>query len=309
MAHFRAHSPASRYISKTRWAVGGLLSIIAILFAAITYLSFSSNSQGISVAMPQPAEASEVKFVDTLVAVQRIEEGNRVESHMLKPQPILAELVPASAVQAREISRISGLYAKRMIVPGMPISLDDFSSQPPISALTIPPGYRAKTIRVSQEDVADGFVVPGSRVDLHFKYIQHNKRRAIKKLVSFARVLVINGTSDSVERVNVGKQDATVTLLVTERDAMKIELASTQGSLSLSLLGREDIPSLTDVDGSIDFGDITEPPPAESEPATDGTMIISDPRTGCPVRYVLRSGRWNRDRSLECQASQTSQMS
>ena len=96
------------------------------------------------------------------------------------------------------------------------------------------------------------------------------------------------------------KKGTNITLLVTERDAKKIELARSNGEISLSLVGdsetnisngEADVVTMAHI-----IGKQAEGPKAEV--ANDGVMYTSDPRSGRQLRYILKSGKWTLDRSF-----------
>ena len=121
-------------------------------------------------------------------------------------------------------------------------------------------------------------------------------------IARFVKILSVGGQTSAVgERAIVGGS-TTITLLVTEKDAKKIELARTLGALSLSLVGDEETKQTSDQPDTITIQDLIGTPvqkkEAPVEVANDGVMYTSDPRTGRQLRYVLRKGRWQLDRSF-----------
>ena len=90
-------------------------------------------------------------------------------------------------------------------------------------------------------------------------------------------------------------EGTTITLLVTERDARKIELARTIGELSLSLVGEQDPGVSSEETTMIDMSDLLETGnAADEEIEADAVAISKDPRTGKQVKYELRDGKWIR---------------
>ena len=94
----------------------------------------------------------------------------------------------------------------------------------------------------------------------------------------------------------------TVTLLATERDSKKIELARNLGPLSLSLLGGEEIIGQSDSPDPVNLNDILGVREARqdveaSEPVNKGVLYSTDPSSGKQIRYVLpeSGGSWRRD--------------
>jgi pilus assembly protein CpaB len=297
---FGAVSPAQTYATKVKWLVGCLVSVIFVLAVAIIFIAQNTDA----VEKP-PAPVPETKFtqdvaptIDVLVASIRIEEGKRITTEMLTPVAMDADKTPMAVVRAQDQERIIGKFAKRMINANMPIVLEDLGDNPPVDQLKIPPGYRAASIQLNSRTGVDGFAKPNSRVDILWSYSQRGKKR-VATIARFVKVLSVAGlTNVDQKRTNI-KKKVTVTLLVTEKDAKKIELARTLGSLTLSLVGEQETSTKTGEPDTIDITDLIGRPKAENEEVSnDGVMYTSDPRTGRQLRYVLRNGRWALDRSF-----------
>ena len=299
---FGAVSPAHTYATKVRWLVGCLFAVIVILAIAIVMIAQSASSSvddGPQVTVNQPKQPTQVATVDVLVAVSRIEEGKLIEPHMFRPVPMDRDKVPLSAVSAREADKVVNKFAKRLIVAETPLALDDVTDSPPLSSFRIPAGYRAATITVDARSGVEGFARPNTRVDVLWSYSQDGRKK-VATIARFVKVLSVAGnTEDRAERASLGAKSTTVTLLVTEKDAKKVELARSLGTLSLSLVGDEETASRANEPDTVTIQDLIGRPAAvePQDSATEGVMYSADPRTGRQIRYVLRNGRWARDRS------------
>ena len=299
-ARFGAVSPAQTYATKIRWILGCMVSIIVILGVAIFMLWQNSETpdQAQAVTPTDPASQTvQSSTIDVLAAAARVEEGTRIEAHMFTTVPMDAEKTPMAVVRAKDINSIIGMYAKRQINPNMPLVMDDLSDTRPVNTIRIPPGYRAITININNRSGVEGFAKPNSRVDVLWTYTQDAKQK-VATIVRFVKILSLGGvTQANAERAAVAG-DTTVTLLVTEKDAKKIELARTMGELSLSLVGDQEQgeTSVTEPE-SITINDLIGRPATDdtAQLDTDGVMYTADPRTGKQIRYVLRNGRWVRD--------------
>lgn len=132
------------------------------------------------------------------------------------------------------------MYARSAISKDSPVHQDFITSIRPTNLITanIPEGYRAVTIRVDATSSVEGWARAGANVDVVWASTIRG-RQGVTVIVQNAKVL-------SAERqVETGTQPgtpvpSTVTLLVTADDAAKIQLATTTGSLSLSLRGDDD---------------------------------------------------------------------
>ncbi len=301
---FGAASPAHTYATKVRWLVGCLITVILVLGFAIIYIAQSSNSETQASVTQQATDPSQLAPTrptqEVLHATTRIEEGARLEAFMFTPLPIDSDKIPLGAVKSQDLNSIVGKYAKRLINAQMPILLDDVSEVRPANSFQIPPGYRAVTITVDARSGVEGFAKPNTRVDVLWTYTQDGKKH-VATITRFVKILSVGGnTASDQERAAVQGGETPVTLLVTEKDAKKIELARNLGSLSLSLVGEQEMGNRTADPDEVTLQDLIGKPAEgdSSEPASDGVMYTADPRSGRQIRYVLRNGRWAIDRSF-----------
>lgn len=300
---FGASSPAHAYATKVRWLVGCLVSVIVVLAGAIIFIAQNTDA---TENTPPPQAVPEVPVqqgpatADVLVAAGRIEEGARLTPQMFNTVPMEVEKMPIGVVQAAKRDQIVNYYARRMINANMPIVMEDISETPPTTSFKIPPGYRAATIVVDSRSGVEGFAKPNSRVDVLWTFSQDGKQK-VATIARFVKVLSVAGlTSTDADRANVQQKGTTVTLLVTEKDAKKINLARSLGELSLSLVGEQETATKGTEPDAITIQDLIGRPATTetAEVANDGVMYTSDPRTGRQLRYVLRNGRWSLDRSF-----------
>lgn len=295
---FGGTSPSRAYKVQTSWIIGGLAFVVtALIFVVYSLSQDPAEVQGTTVEAPEPAvEVSPTDKVQVLVALKRIEEGTLLEDFMFEPRPFDANQVPAGAILAKDIASIRGKFAGTLINAYSPVVKENISDTQPITAIPIPPGYRAITITVDAQSGVEGFARPGERVDVLWQYTDPQGRQKIATIVRFTRILSLGGNPSAGppgERAPVAGP-TTVTLLVTEQDAKKIGLAMNLGKLSLALVGAEPgfepnadpgVTDINDIIGNKDIQSIDEP--------TDGTMYTTGP-DGRQVKYVLRNGRWAR---------------
>lgn len=307
-SRFGASSASQAYENKVRLLVVCLVVLILVLAGAIFLVA-----QGGENAETQPsAEVSQeiasssssiLPSVSILMAATRIEEGTRIESFMFNPVNMDTDKVAANAVRAEDLRNIIGKFAVRLINANMPLLSEDLSEVRPLSSFNIPPGYRAVTIMVDARSGVEGFARPNSRVDVLWTYTENGQQR-VATISRFVKVLAVAGeTQGGAQRANVNQnQNTTVTLLVTEKDARKIELARTLGTLSLSLVGDSEVnnpsadPDAVTIEDLVGRQAVANNQPQEEK--NDGVMYTTDPQTGRQLRYVLRKGQWSLDRSF-----------
>lgn len=178
------------------------------------------------------------EMVSVLVPLKPIEKGKPIEPELLGYVKRPAFTVNENMV--RDFSQVQGLFARTLIPSQQPLSLELLTTERPTNEVIerIPAGYRAIAISVNETSGVEGWARAGAYVDVHW-ISELNGEKAAALIVENARVL-------SAERrleTNVDPNapiPTTVTLLASERDAQRIGLASTDGSLVLHLRGMRD---------------------------------------------------------------------
>ena len=216
----------------------------------------------------------ELRMVEVVVPIRQVNAGSE-----LQPAFFRLERKPAVAIDdgiIRNTEQIRGFFAKTILVPGQPLHQDQIDDKRPISAISsaIPPGYRAVTITVNATSSVEGWARPGSFVDIVWAS-DIRGQKGVTTIVQNAKVL----SSDRMVDPNNPEMPvpSTVTLLVTAKDAQKIQLARTTGELSLSLRGDED-PGRSEQGGSITVNDLlagnSQPQRRVQVPNTKGTLTV-----------------------------------
>lgn len=216
-----------------------LFGVFAVLlFSAIAFLFLYKTPAKEVTKVVTVEKQAEIKMVDVLVPVEKIDAGTPLEPAMFR-----REARPAIGVTSRVIKdfeEIKGNYSRSLIVSGQPLYRDFITNVRPTNALTanIPEGYRAVTIRVDARSSVEGWARPGARVDVVWAS-RINGQPGVTVIVQNAKVLSAEREIDTASKPGA-PVPSTVTLLITQADANKIQLATTTGSLSLSLRGDND---------------------------------------------------------------------
>ena len=292
-------NPSYTYSVKLRYVVGALAAVVIVLLILLV---------GVLTMKKQPVEeqqtnsgtlsqAAQSSRVDVLVALTRIESGTQLQKNLFVARQYEPDQVPEGAITGREEELIVGKWTKEMLAPNMPVLRENIQESQPLSALNIPPGFRAVTILVDSRSGVEGFAKPGTRVDVLFTFTDRDAKKKVATLSRFIKVLSMGGAT-TVEGKGTISGSVDVTLLVTERDAKRIELARNVGSLSLALVGGDEQGKPRAEDGeNVDINDITgaRDPITQEEPA-QGYMYMKDPQTGRQMKFKLKSGgRWEKD--------------
>jgi len=296
-SYFGSVRPAQAYRAKIRWLLGCLSSLIMVLVGALVYVVSLSDADiaDSNTNNSNFAHASSVSHVEVLIPNQRIELGDRLDQTLFRRDSIPLDAVPLGAVQAKEASLVWGKFADGIIMANHPLLHSDLANRAHPGDLPIPPGYRAKTIRLGQSEVVAGYVGPNKRVDVMLVYKDPRGIKTVDTIIEFAKVLSFNGGTSPGPKSTKAKKHNTVTLLVTQRDAQRLELAKDVGRLTLSL--RSDLGTgekKTDV-GPIQLPDVIKVHVEEDrDPNINGTIYYSDPRTGQQIRRQLVNRKWKR---------------
>ncbi len=295
--------------TKIFWIIGCVVTLFSVLL--ITFVIISQNSsQNVEAVQNQPVIEPVIdplasSGTEIVVPTGRIEEGTRLEGTMFTTVAFEPDKVPLGAVRKKDMEQIIGKFSNKLLSPNVPLILEDISETKTINPLTIPAGYRAVTITVDSRSGVEGFAKPNSRVDVLWTFTQDGQQK-VSTIVRFTKVLSVGGlTASDVGKAEVTTGATTVTLLVTEKDTKKIELARTLGTLSLSLVGdqeegtKEQDPDVIDINTLLNGSGSAKVEVAKVAEPADGTMLTKDPKTGKMIKYVYhRSTRkWTVDRS------------
>ncbi len=238
-------------------AGAGLLAFSLVAFLFLNSGPTTASTTNVTVVEKQMP----VEMASVLVPVQKIDPGVLLEPTMFRrenrPRMGLSEKV------VRDFEEIKGMYSRSLIASDQPLHRDYLTEIRPTNVITahIPEGYRAVTINVNERSSVEGWARPGARVDVVWAS-KIRGQEAVTVIVQNARILSAQRQTDTSLSPVAGSNNkdvgvpSTVTLLVTAKDAAKIQLASTTGSLSLSLRGDNDAGKGTGNGGSITIDDL-----------------------------------------------------
>lgn len=246
--------------------------------------------------LPQP-EAKErvivvekekpLQMVNVLVPVAEIDAGRALDPSMFRMVEKPAVAVSEDAI--RSFEEIKGLYPRTVLPSNQPLVRDLFTAVRPPNQVSakIPVGFRAVTINVNATTAVEGWANPGASVDVHWIANVTGEQTATL-LVQNAKVL---SAERQVEGQAVGPGVAvptTVTLLVSDKDAQKISLASTQGALVLHLRGATDSGQTSSTTGVLTFKDILQT--RKADVASQGTIRLRNNK-GEIEEWVMINGK------------------
>ena len=274
-------------------AVGSVASLIFLLMGILVWSLSGEDSNRLGSPAPAQASIPTTTPVAVLVAAKRIESGSAISPEAVHERQLdPADLTPGT-IFARDRNSIIGMFAKTLIKPGFPITSEDLSPIEPVSSLQIPARFRAITVEVDLRGAVEGYTKPNTRVDVLWTYPDKDCGKALRTLVRFSRVLSLGGQTNPNATPNLTAARTTATLLVTERDAKKIELARQMGTLSLTLVGDQEVPT-TDAEETVTCDTLRD---TKKTQHFAGKMEIVDAETGKLKRWVFDGEQWKEDAS------------
>lgn len=200
-----------------------------------------------------------IEMTDVLVPVADIEQGRKLEMSMFRIEKRAKLALGQSAVKSPE--ELKNQYARSIIPAGNPLNKEVMTPIRPANPViaSIPAGFRAVTISVNALSAVEGWATAGALVDVQWITNQNGQKQATI-IVENAKVL---SAERQLENGQGGQQQqngqpipTTVTLLVSERDAQRIGIASTDGMLTLLLRGASDVGKGSATEGALTLKDL-----------------------------------------------------
>lgn len=247
MAYFGGEK-AGRPWPKHNILLIGMNTVFALGFLIFAYMLLSSPSTSSTPkeepkAQIAPVVKPVVPTAKILVPRKNIAAGVALEPNMFK-----FEERPILGVEDQVITSFRGIqdqHAGSGLVAGVPVMQKDLAGiENGSTTITrkIPKGHRAVSIPVNEESGVEGWVLPGSRVDVVWS-TEHRSRPIVSILVENVTVLSAGRSlnTSNGEEIQSKPVPSYVTLLVTNKDAQKIQLAkNSRGKITLSLRGDDD---------------------------------------------------------------------
>lgn len=217
--------------------------VLGLITAVLVYLYVGRMTQ------VQPAQ-HKPQLAEVVVARQELPPRTVITPDMLKLERVPVELIHKDA--AISLDQVNGRIVKSPIMAGEQVLTTRLvpAGQKPSMAFAIPPGRRAVTVAVNEVVGVAGFVQAGDRVDVLSNLEDSEGNNVSVIVLQNVPVLAIDQIMES-ELDAKPKVVTTVTLAVTLREAQRLALAESQGSLRLALrpagaLAKEMIPPVSE---------------------------------------------------------------
>jgi len=218
------------------------------------------------------------RAVKIVVATKELEPGAQIKEGDVALASIPVGSLPQGAMMAitDAVNRVVAIP----VVKGQTIvraSLTPDGSGSGLQAL-VPPGMRAVTIEVNEFSGVGGLLFPGCRVDVVSTMIdEQTKRPTAKTIVQNAKVTAVGQkmAPKTAGKELVSTPVKSVTVIVTARDAMALDLASSKGRPRLILRGAaDDRPANV---GQVTFSELMGDGPGGFTPNVENIDTSGDP--------------------------------
>jgi pilus assembly protein CpaB len=217
-----------------------ILLVVAVVIAVATVIVIRDRDQ--------PVTSTGTKV---LIASSNISAGSFVHSDkdLAWADWPAASIAPSFITSdAHKIEEYNGGVARRSIMAGEPVTSDSIvrASEGGFMSAVLAPGKRAVSIAVSPTSGNAGFIFPGDKVDLILTHRIPIKDGggdvlASETFVEDVRVLAIDQMLDNPDNKAVIAK--TITLEVSPRQAEMVNVATSLGSISVSLRSLANTPS------------------------------------------------------------------
>lgn len=217
---------------------------ILILFA-VAWLSAAGLTWFVYAQTKAPK--TEARTV-VMAPVRDLPIGALIHKTDLKPVSVLTRDLPQGALEREDmaVNRVV-LYPFSANQPLIDRSLSKIGAPEGIPA-TIPEGYRAVSVQISDVSGVAGLILPGSRVDVLFTRPGTMVEAITSTILQNVKVLAMGRAVQAGQLMDPkAAKMPVVTLVVTPEQAKKLELAKNEGRISLAL--RNPLDGLDQADG------------------------------------------------------------
>lgn len=233
-------------ITYRQWVIAAML--VSCLMGVLVYLSLSGESTS-------EKKSSDVPMVKIVVAKQDIPERTIIKDTMLKVVEVPADAVPPGAI--KEVSEADGAPASTAISQGDIITDKKFYADVRLAGFTgtIPPNCRAVSVAITDITGVAGFGKAGDYVDVMLITGKREDGLHGEVLMQNVLLLAVNKTGEQATKKEEPAKDkkkddkaegdgsikasgdamATATLALPLDEALKIAVASQQGTIYLVL--------------------------------------------------------------------------
>ncbi len=177
------------------------------------------------------------EMVPVLVAKKDLPQGYPIKNPAddFEPKPFIKGTEPPKHVN--DMEKLKGKVLSKSVAQGAHVTDDHLTGT---SGPELKPGQRAYAIRVDQEKVAGGFVLPNSKVDVILTERDSEGKPHARTLLQSELVLAADNQLKQKEGEG-SKVPLTVTLALTPEKVEILAEAKEKGTLSLALRSNDDV--------------------------------------------------------------------
>jgi pilus assembly protein CpaB len=215
-----------------------LLFIAALSGSAAAWLAMQMRPQPVVIAATAPAPTLQMQDV-LVVASDELRPAQPLGPDSMRwqawPQEAISSLYITRAEYPDAMQTLMGKLVRSRMTSGEPIFNNNLvPGHAGYLAAILPSGKRAVAVRISAENAAGHFILPGSRVDVLHTEGDNMSRTVLRNIP----VLAIDQVVDEATKDEKGKASLigkTATLELDPAEAEIITSVQTKGTLSLSL--------------------------------------------------------------------------
>jgi len=228
--------------NKLPWVIAGASVLLSLVFAGLRL--------NVDTVPANASQSLQPQMIEIEVPSRPVSRGEQLKA--VSFSKIQWPNSPDAARFVKSLAEVREYYANMPLAPFSPIQLSSLTkSSHEANAVVegIPQGFRAITVKVDVESAVEGWAQTGAYVDviLMRQGIDPEAGIEAKVIAENVKILSAGASAESSNTQSKSTQaPATVTLLVSQEDALKVRTASTIGKLTFALRGLGDqSPTLT----------------------------------------------------------------
>ncbi len=278
--------------------------LVLILIAAVCG---TVAATGVSQAIKAPPAGPVLETEKIFVAAKEIDVREMFTAENIRLEEWPKSKIPEGAIT--KLEEIEGQYSRTRLFAGEVVLRQKLMAKNEVGSheITIPPGYRVKSVQVTMASAVSNLIMPGSRVDVLVFLKEGNgvMKTGAYTILKNVRVFAVN---DKVDRDFDSEGQSitakTVSLLVKPNQVEKLLVASSVGRLELSLrrpdddtddeVTDDDMTALSELlrsggESGVDEKERQAPPPRETASSfaeflrTGGATVAAEPPAAAPA--------------------------
>jgi len=219
-------------------AAGLAFSLLIISLVVFNFRTDANAKENLSVKPENPIPRG-LGTVTLWAPEKPVPQGAKLSEIKLKEVYWPHDQIPEGAI--RDLAEIKSMFATETLRALVPLQRNMLSNEPVQTSLPVTPGNRAVAIQLDAISGVDGFVSPGSRVDVALTYYDQGELTT-KIIVQNARILSYGGNSKTKTHLLDGPRQISnsATLDLSPEDALKILTSKKLGTLNLIMRAGDD---------------------------------------------------------------------